>query len=355
MTNTPVRSSSPTLLVLLVIFLGLFTFMVWPYIISLVMGLMLAVLTRPLHNRLRSKGLGANAAAAAAIAAVMLAVIVPVVIFSVVAVNQGINLSSHLSGERGTAFLQAATDKAMMLAPVRWVVANPDIIKSKGVEFLQSAGAALSTMILVRAASLPDLALKLMLAFMAWYYMLVEGEAFINWMMVKTRLDKHLRSRLGSSFKETVASTVWATSAAAASQAFVVMIGFWALGVPCVFLASGATFIFAWIPILGSLPVCLAGGIYLYFTGSMTKLAIMAVVALVAGFMDNIVRPIVMKGHGDMHPLLALVAIFAGIDMFGILGVIFGPIVAAMLVAILEAWAPPAENSQVWPSDEHSS
>jgi predicted PurR-regulated permease PerM len=138
---------------------------------------------------------------------------------------------------------------------------------------------------------------------------------------------------------------VWATSAAAAAQALVVMAGFLLLGVPGIFLAGGATFIFAWIPILGSLPVCLAAAVYLYFKGSLFKLVMMALVAIVAGLMDNVVRPIVLKGHGDMHPLLALISIFAGIQMFGLLGVIFGPIVAAMLVALLNSWQLPAEGS----------
>jgi len=72
----------------------------------------------------------------------------------------------------------------------------------------------------------------------------------------------------------------------------------------------------------------------------------MGLVAVVAGLMDNVVRPMVMKGHGDMHPLLALISIFAGIRMFGILGVIFGPIVAAMLLALLNSWQVPASEVQ---------
>ena len=71
----------------------------------------------------------------------------------------------------------------------------------------------------------------------------------------------------------------------------------------------------------------------------MVKMAAMAVVAVAAGLIDNVVRPIVLKGHGDMHPLLAMVSIFSGIQLFGILGVIFGPVVAAMLLSLLNSWS----------------
>ena len=57
-----------------------------------------------------------------------------------------------------------------------------------------------------------------------------------------------------------------------------------------------------------------------------------------AGVVDNLVRPLVLKGRGDLHPLIGLVAIIAGIDMFGILGLFVGPLLAAVLISLLELW-----------------
>lgn len=330
--------SAGALLALLALFLGLFLAMIWPYLASLLVGALLAVLTRPLYEALTRRRLGPRAAAGLSMAVVLLLIIIPLTLFAVNAVKQAVALADYLSGERGAVFVRAAIDAVTGLKPVHWAVENKEALQQKGLEFAQSAGGALSRMILVQAAALPELALKLVLAMLAWFFMLFEGDAFFSWLMSKVPLDAGLRSRLAGSLKATAASTVWATSAAAAAQAAVVMLGFLALGVPAVFLAGGATFIFAWIPILGSLPICLAGAVYLYFTGSMVKLAVMGFIAVAAGLSDNVVRPIVMKGHSDMHPLLALVAIFAGIRMFGLLGVIFGPIVAAMVIALLNAW-----------------
>ncbi|MBI4802449.1 MAG: AI-2E family transporter [Elusimicrobia bacterium] len=327
-----------TLLILLAIFLSLFAAMIWPYLISLLMGLLLAILSRPLYELLSGRGLGPRAAAGVSMAVILLAIIAPLTVFAVTAVKQAIALAAYLADERGANFIRAAVSALTALKPVRWVIESPAGLQAKGLEFAQSAGGSLSRVILVQAAALPDLALKLVLSLLTWFFLLFEGEEFLKWLMSKVPMESGLRGRLIASFRATAASTVWATSAAAAAQALVVMLGFLLLGIPAVFLAGGATFIFAWIPILGSLPVCLAGAVYLYFSGSMIKLALMGVVAIVAGLMDNVVRPIVMKGHGDMHPLLALISIFAGIQMFGILGVIFGPIVAAMLLALLNSW-----------------
>jgi predicted PurR-regulated permease PerM len=343
MNPTAKKSSNLTLLALLAVCLGIFLAMIWPYLFSLFMGLLLAILSRPLYEALLKRRLGPRTAAGLAIAIILLAIIAPLTAFAVTAVKQAIALAAYLADARGAEFIRQAVAAVTALKPVQWVISNPGDLQAKGLEFAQSAGAALSTVILVQAAALPELALKVILSMLAWFFLLFEGEGFMTWLTGKVSMDAGLKGRLAHSFRATAASTVWATSAAAAAQALVVMLGFLALGVPGVFLAGGATFIFAWIPILGSMPVCVAAAVYLYFHGALFKLVLLAVVAVVAGLMDNVVRPIVMKGHADMHPLLALVSIFAGINMFGLLGVIFGPIVAAMLLALLNSWQPQAD------------
>ena len=62
----------------------------------------------------------------------------------------------------------------------------------------------------------------------------------------------------------------------------------------------------------------------------------MVVCGLMAGLVDNVVRPLILQGRSKMHPLVSLVVIFGGIEMFGILGVFLGPILAAVLIALLQ-------------------
>lgn len=104
------------------------------------------------------------------------------------------------------------------------------------------------------------------------------------------------------------------------------------------FLAAGATFIFAWIPLVGSAPVWIFGMIYLYAQGSLTRMFFMLAAGIITGVADNLVRPAVLKGRSDMHPLVSLLAIFGGLRFFGILGVFLGPILAGALTAVLQIW-----------------
>jgi len=108
--------------------------------------------------------------------------------------------------------------------------------------------------------------------------------------------------------------------------------------VPSAFLAAAATFILAWIPLVGCSPVWLAGAIYLYAQDALLKAILLVVCGLMAGLVDNFVRPLILQGRSKMHPLVSLVAIFGGMEMFGIIGIFLGPILAAVLIALLQIW-----------------
>ena len=89
---------------------------------------------------------------------------------------------------------------------------------------------------------------------------------------------------------------------------------------------------------VGSVPVWVVGAAYLYSQGLLAKMVIMMAAGLVIGVVDNFIRPLILEGRGEMHPLVSLVAIFGGIAMFGIVGVFVGPILAAVLIALLQIW-----------------
>src|SRR5690606_4955450 len=98
------------------------------------------------------------------------------------------------------------------------------------------------------------------------------------------------------------------------------------------------TFVLTWIPLVGSTPVWLVGSVYLWINAGVSRVLAMVVFGMVCGISDNLVRPWVLKGRGDMHPLVSLVSIFGGIKLFGIFGVFFGPILAAAFLSLAQVW-----------------
>ncbi|MDP3543426.1 MAG: AI-2E family transporter [Elusimicrobiota bacterium] len=310
--------------------------MAGPYLLSLFLGGTMAMLVQPVHQRLREL-LGPRSAAAAVTALVLLFVVAPLTGFSYLAVRQGITVGRQMADlkEFSPKALTAALSRSDV---VRTVIGDPRKINIRLMSAIQTAGQVTTAAVLTLAKGAPEFLLQLVLALVAFFFFLVDGERFVDWLLGLGVLDRSVQKRLVESFRDTTISAVLAGLAAAASQAGLIVIGFLALGVPGAFLAGGVTFIFAWIPMVGTAPASLAGVLYLYVQEAPVRMSLMIALALAAGLIDNVVRPLVLKGRADMHPLVGLIAIIGGIQLFGILGVFIGPVLAAMLLALLRIW-----------------
>jgi predicted PurR-regulated permease PerM len=92
----------------------------------------------------------------------------------------------------------------------------------------------------------------------------------------------------------------------------------------------------AMVPFLGVTAVWLPLCVYWIVQGQYAAAASLAIFsAVVITQVDNLVRALVLRGSANLHPLLGIISIIGGIQFLGVAGVFVGPIVAAVLVAIL--------------------
>ncbi|MGQ0645001.1 MAG: AI-2E family transporter [Elusimicrobiota bacterium] len=333
----PDRASLYTFLLLLAAFSLVGFKMISPYLLALLMGGILALLSYPLVERLRRKRLGPRAASVVVTVGLLLLVVAPLATFSILAVKEGIELGQKL-GENETFSLRSMAGRVSRWGPMEALLGGAGNLERQLVTGLRGSAKYASGAILKLAATVPEFLLQLALACLACYFFLVDGKRFIAWVMARVPLQADLRTRLVDSFRSTAISTIWSGLAAAASQSAVLAVAYLVLGVPGAFFAGGATFILSWIPVVGSTPVWLVGAGYLFAQDAPVKAVLMLGAGVAAGLVDNVVRPWVLKGRDDMHPFIGLVAIIGGIHLFGILGVFIGPILAAVLISLLQIW-----------------
>lgn len=320
--------------------------MVAPYALALFVGAMLAALGQPVFKAARRLGMGPRLAAAAVTLGALLLVIVPAALFAVQAVRQGIAVAEVVSQREDITF-EGVLQYLERLPPVRYLAQDSDGLRTQLVEAARRGAAVLTGALGRMAKGIPEFLLQLVLTVVALFFFLVDGKRFVDWMLERSALHPDVRSRLVQSLHGTAIATVWAGLAAAGVQALLVFLGFVILQIPAAFLAGGASFILAWIPMVGTLPVTLAGAAYLYSQEAMARLVGLLVLAVIVGLSDNLVRPLVLKGGEGMHPFVALLAILGGIEVFGIFGVFLGPVVAALFITLFDIWPALAERSGV--------
>jgi predicted PurR-regulated permease PerM len=356
------RTTLVAFLVLLMAVMVITALMVLPYVLALIMGGILAVLAQPVFQWLTGHHLPPRVAAAVVVLGIVLVIMAPLAFFVTKAIQQGIAIGHGLA--EGGVSVRSLLDHVSGWAPIETLIGSPDAFETQVRRWMQSAGTAATATIVGLAAHLPTLVLQLALASIACFFLLVDGHRLRGWITDKIPVTADVRGQVVQSFQETAISVIWATLAAAAAQSAVMLLSYLTLGVPAAFLAAGATFICAWIPLVGSTPVWLVGAIYLYVQETMLQAILMVVFGLLTGLIDNFVRPLILQGRSKMHPLVSLVAIFGGIEMFGILGVFLGPILAAVLIALLQIWPevgqrfgmlPGAQGGEVRPRSERRS
>ena len=118
------------------------------------------------------------------------------------------------------------------------------------------------------------------------------------------------------------------------AQGIVALIGFWVFGMPSPVLMSVFIFFSAMIQLIGTPLVWIPAGLYLFFWASpATGIGMLLYGALVISTMDNIIKPIILKGAAQIHPMLAFLSVLGGLYAFGAKGIIAGPVVLSLVLS----------------------
>lgn len=112
---------------------------------------------------------------------------------------------------------------------------------------------------------------------------------------------------------------------------------FWLLGVPGAALWGFVTVFAGMVPIVGTAAVWVPGTLYLLITGAWQRAIVLAVwgAAVVSG-VDNVLRPRLVAGRVGLSGVAMFIAMLGGIQAFGALGIVLGPVAFAAAAALVE-------------------
>lgn len=171
------------------------------------------------------------------------------------------------------------------------------------------------------------------------YFMLVNPRKFEKMLSNAAPFRKANIKLLGEKIRKMVIANAIGIPVVALGQAVVGLIGYFIFGAPSPVLLFALTFIGSMIPIVGAaiiyVPVCLfmiANG----DTGAGLGLAAYCLIAV--GLTDNLLRFTLLKKLEDIHPLNTVFGIIAGMNIFGFLGLIFGPILVSVTVLLIQVY-----------------
>lgn len=151
-------------------------------------------------------------------------------------------------------------------------------------------------------------------------------------------LDNELDNLLTTKFSETTAAVVLGNFVVAIAQATAVLLVLLLLGIGSPALLWAIMVVLSLVPV-GSGLVWFPVGLYLIFTGNpVGGVALMIYGAVIINVIEAILRPIVLKGRIQLHPLVILFSVLGGLSLFGPIGLIYGPLVAVFFTSLMEIY-----------------
>ena len=182
-----------------------------------------------------------------------------------------------------------------------------------------------------------QLLIGLAIMVLGMFYFLKDGPGMIRDFMRLSPLDDKYEQELLSEFDSVSRAVVLATLLSAFAQGLLAGLGYWVAGFESVFLLTMLTMVIAMVPVVGAAAVWVPASLWLVVVEGRpvagTVLAIYG--ATVVSMIDNLIKPFVLHGQSNLHPLLALLSVLGGVQALGPIGIIVGPMVVSFLQALL--------------------
>lgn len=175
--------------------------------------------------------------------------------------------------------------------------------------------------------------------FMAFsiFFILKDGTEFLNRIRNYMPFSEEQKDRLTTQIRDIIISTVYGGVVVAIVQGIIGGLAFYILGIPSPVVWGLAISIASFIPLLGAFAVWGPAVVYLFLQGAALKGIALAIIGIFGiSLIDNILKPIIIGGRTKMPILAIFFSVLGGIKLFGLIGLVMGPLVLAIFVSLVE-------------------
>lgn len=354
MASRPLEARSFVIVVLLVT--AAFLWMVSDLLMAVFWAAVLAVLFQPLNRRILPKVKGrASISAFLTTLTVVFVILVPFGLLAAAVTRQALGLYRRIAA--GEINLQAPIDFVERSLPMVNELFAAYGIDAEGVRAsLENAAMTASRYIATEALTFGRNALTFTILFGVMLYLLFffirDWKPILDAVIRALPLGNERERRLLSKFAEVSRATMKGTLVVAFVQGLIGGITFAVLGIEASILWGVAMGIFSLLPAIGPAIVWIPAAVILIAVGSVWQAVVIILVGtLVIGLVDNLLRPILVGRDMKMPDYLVLLSTLGGIAVFGLAGVIAGPLIAALFLVVWDMFADEyAERARPTPS-----
>jgi predicted PurR-regulated permease PerM len=327
--------------------------MLLPFVNVLAWASVLAVLFYPIHQRLVALTNSPSLSALLSTMIVIAVIVVPLTLLTLVVAKEVGEVAKNAQE-----FFRSLLDPSSPVIGrvMGWLGLRVDAshldLQAYLLERLENISGAIAGRTLGLLGGVVGAIFQMFFTVFTMYYLFRDGNRIFNGMLEVVPLNAAETRQIFDRTREVIHASVYGVIVIAMIQGTLGGLAFAALGLPSAVVWGVAMFFLSMIPMVGSSVIWVPTAIYLAMSGHWGKaLALALWGALVIGTVDNFLRPKLVGERAGLHELLIFFSVLGGIQIWGPLGLVLGPVIIAVTLALFDIFkrlglSPAAERSE---------
>jgi predicted PurR-regulated permease PerM len=337
------------LFLMLIVFIGCYNILK-PYLNTIILAALLAIIFSPIHFKIEQKLSGRkNMAAIFSCILITLVVVLPLIFMLIAIIGQGISSFNAIYD-----WVEAGRYQQLMRHPLitgllahvdRWLPDVQKLFPNMHLENIQidkmvlnltgSVGKILIDQGGNLAGNLSAFVGKFFMMLFTFFFFIRDEKKIMDAVFHLIPLSASQEEKILLKIKTVAKSALLGTLVTALAQGAAGGIAFWIAGLPGFFWGMMMAFA-SLIPMVGTALIWIPAAVFLFVSGHAGYGSFMVLWCIVVvGMIDNLVRPLFMQGGADMSTLLIFFAILGGLNYFGLIGLLYGPLIFGLAMVLI--------------------
>lgn len=327
-------------LLLVIAISAAFVAMIRSFLLTILMAAIFAGVARPLHLQIERAFRGhAGFASAATILILLVLVITPLTLIAGAVANEALRVAENVRPWIDARIAQPSLlDDAIRRLPYfEYIEPHRDELLKRGAEAVGAIGTFLANSVSAATRGTVIFLFHFFLLLYTLFFFLKDGPRLLRSMMAYLPLEESDKEHLLDKFTSVTRATLKGTVLIGVTQGGLAGLAFWVAGIDGVIFWTTLMIVLSIIPGVGAALVWVPAVILLMAQGAIWQgIGLAAFCGIVVGTVDNVMRPRLVGRDTKMHDLLILFSTLGGLFVFGAVGFIVGPILAALFISVWE-------------------
>jgi len=307
-----------------------------PYLTPLLGSAVVAIAVYPLYKKIHKKTKRKKLSSFIVLALIFFLIIIPLIFFANRLVGETINVYNAANSLELTGFSEKLNE-----------------ITGLSINFerhIKESLQAISNIFILSSSNMLEKLIKgfldLFVFFFTLFFFLKDGKKIVRKLRSILPIKDNIEAKLFREINNVIRGLLSGVLIVAILEGIVALIGFYIFGIPNPLLWSFVIVLAAYLPVVGPATVYVPAAIYLAVTGNI----FIGLLLLVYSFglissLDNIVKPHIMGKNSNINPIIILVGVLGGISLFGLPGIIVGPLVLSILFVVYRIYEEEKEEN----------